>query len=364
MEDGDTFYSLSPKGLSILGCLWRVDQFIDLSPIRSKYLDGWRRVQNVKTPAPLRHKAITHILFEILRFLQDTNKIQEADAILNSVSNFKWHSKDNVAKSDMLQSMSQLAPEVKVENRQGLFSLTQDPLGIFHQTWLIDRVMEKGGVWSGTLVEDDMTKAIRGMQPLHTPSTSHGVLLESASMTSSKTVQEPAYEGPSLTDTSKLETRLPESHGSFLFLQSIMSMISEAMDDGSYIEDTKSKMTNNGKPAFDMKPSKTAMSLLLMTFSGRGMGETQALNRRAIFDLDGCSSNGVLVVTPFRPYLEAIPRPVERSLSVSWIVERLDPSDTEEDRLDSEYQKQFKVRGMVRGMWTYLSFPPGRYLLV
>lgn len=53
--------------------------------------------------------------------------------------------------TDVVESVDQFPPGMRIENRQGLFDLDPSPDGWFYQCWVIDRVMGKGGFWTARL---------------------------------------------------------------------------------------------------------------------------------------------------------------------------------------------------------------------
>ena len=96
---------------------------------------------------------------------------------------------------------------------------------------------------------------------------------------------------------------------------------------------------------------------------------------QATFDVGGDSKEGDLVLTPFSALLESTPRPVMRSMSVSWFVEGVEGTEDEaqyEAQGEAQYEaeekkrmgKTFKTKGMVKGMWRPKLYYSGRYNIV
>ncbi len=63
-------YKLSSDGLSILGTLWKVTEFVTLEPIRLKYAEIWGLLKMPGAPNQMKRKVIVHIFFEIIMMLK------------------------------------------------------------------------------------------------------------------------------------------------------------------------------------------------------------------------------------------------------------------------------------------------------
>ena len=166
--EGATFGRVAPvtirvtnKGLSLPGFLWKIDQFVSLTPVKDKYAESWFRLWRPNTKLEQRslqamdafHKtsriqwlAITHILFEVKQLLREETQINVADAIWHSVANTNWRN------GNCPESVTDFQEQLTVKKRRGMFRLEERSDGLFEQKWLIDRIMLQGGFWIGRLV--------------------------------------------------------------------------------------------------------------------------------------------------------------------------------------------------------------------
>jgi hypothetical protein len=305
-------------------------------------------------------------LFEIIRDLISRDEISTADAILNSTSNPAWQvdSKDRG-----IESVKNLPPGLNVESRSGMFSLDHSDDGRFHQCWIIDRIMAKGGFWVG--------KVVNAMRlPSQTPR-SEMAQIDVPAEGNSKFRPNPSLKG----------------HQSQLFTLWLMSnMTSLAGNMGDETGDPK-KMD----PAtFAVLQGDNMAWFAHVLANGRSGGRSsdEMEERRSIFDVDGDVSGKCLIFQPFHMVLESIPRPELRSMSVSWRVEPVEsgvdeetengtgeevesgvdekvkdmPDEKTEERTNESSkgykQRTFTTHGKVKGMWQYNLSPGTRVLLV
>jgi hypothetical protein len=91
-------------------------------------------------------------MFKMIESLVSKGEKELADSILNSTSNRCWNSRSDL--DDMIESVDEFPPGLQAENRAGMFVLDPTPDGGYHQSWIIDRVMEQGGLWSWALVNN------------------------------------------------------------------------------------------------------------------------------------------------------------------------------------------------------------------
>lgn len=373
--------SLSEKGLSFPGCLWQVDEVVDLKHLRIKYSAAWRRLCLGRRPQSGRTLmlATTHLLFETIDYLISKGHKRVANSILNSTSDYRWRCRDKFFSDDMVESVDQFPPGLRVENRKGMFSLQPSPDGRYYQCWIIDRIMEKGCIWVAKLVTEPRT----GLAMLDQQASSSDIIrpgksevpnssllkkkdsrgserrgrMESTADTSptSMAILPDRVEETETCETVKTKDVKPverKSHSRLMRVISIMTNLSELVS----IED---------KDPSDFSQSLTSsLAMLAVELSDRSKHdppEEDSFGRRAIFDLDGSISDAPLVLTPVQMVLESIPRSAIRGMSVSWVVEPKSGASTDGH---GAVKEAYQVRNMVQGMWEFSVSYTGRYLIV
>lgn len=368
--DDSTPIRLSEKGLSLPGNLWNVNRFLDLRTLQVKYGDSWLRLRNAKgasRPSPRTiNLATTHLLFEIIKQLVSMDEKRVANSIFNSTSYWRWNSRDTVMQSDMIESVDQFPSGLQIENRKGMFALDSSPDGWYHQCWIIDRVMEKGGFWVGSII-----KQVREEpgNPTVTDSTSDSdERLAGDQYDQSTNTKKPESAKPdlSLEQTSNTHaepipnpTWLEHGHSGLMLIASLMTGMGQRKIDFSTAE--LEDMRARGENPATLYLSAQSFSLFALANAKLTYGKDDTNQRQAIFDIDGCSEGHAIVLTPFQMTLESIPRPVMRGMSVSWVVEKIDGVDEDGNQTPTERIERFKVKGMTRGMWAFAVFPSGRY---
>ncbi|RMJ15404.1 hypothetical protein CDV36_004942 [Fusarium kuroshium] len=329
LENVGSTVDLSKNGLSILGHLWKKDRFISLESLQIKHAHSWKQLHtgNLRPGDETVRLATTHLLFKIIESLASKGEKELADSILNSTSNRYWNTRRSKLGdlSPMIESVDEFPPGLQVESRAGMFALDPTPDGRYLQSWIIDRVMEQGGLWSWALVNN-------------TP----------RSDLTAKPSEKEAYE--------KLGEKFSNrSHSSMLIIGSILSSMGEMA--------TREVMsTNPGMESSLMKHS-AAASIMALYMSKVGSQGSEIGLRRATFDVD-VSMGETFVLTPFQMVLESLPRPTMRGLSVSWVVEETDGRPDVPNSEVEEKERCFRVKGMARGMWRFILLSTGRYTLV
>lgn len=417
-------FSVTNKGFSLLGYLWKVDRFVELYSIRDKYRESWSRLcrSNRKLeeeslqamgPSGVSHgmiRASTQIIFEVIELLQSESQTDIADAIWQSLSDI------NGGKSRCPESVSDFSEQLTVEKRKGMFWLERSQDGLFQQKWLIDRIMLQGGFWVGRLVrrstdfeysdrvstEDDekVTDSVNGLvdcapqeQMLEEKLRSHGpesvklsrVLSEAVSIARESAQHYPLdsidrssvsailfYWNKRINEAPQKSENVPQhemikSFSDYQLYLSVMTRLlkkagMELDDELLRVDDPSSRNVSVG-------------TLLAMVAEGSttatdpdGRGSPAYLRRQcALFDIEGDISGQVLVLTPFQKRLETIPRPEHRSMSVSWVVQPVSNVEGSGDKEETDFlrmRETFKTSGMVRGMWKLMVQPMNRYVLV
>lgn len=373
---------LSERGLSFPGFLWQVDEMIDLTHLQMKYAAAWRRVCHAKRPRSGRTMmlATTHLLFEIINYLTSIGYKRVANSILNSTSNHRWRSRDELFRSDMIESVDQFPPGLKVENRKGMFSLQPSPDGRYYQCWIIDRIMEKGCIWAAKLVKD--TSNIESQMGQYASSSDSTRPTKPETPTSSEFKQQhsrtPDLQNlpdttadPGLTSTAIVPGQVGDTE-----MREILETIdtragnlksqshSGNMRTISLMTDLIEQITLNDKDPSEFGQS-MASSLALSALAVYRLGqscppEKNELGRRAVFDLDGSTSDPPMVLTPHQMVLESIPRSAARSMSMSWVVQPRPGAPTD----DEPVKEAHRVLSMVQGMWDFSVHYSGKYLIV
>ncbi|KAI8677386.1 HET domain-containing protein [Fusarium sp. Ph1] len=327
LENVGSTVDLSYNGLSILGHLWEKDRFISLESLQIKHARSWEQLRtgkgHSKPDGETVRLATTHIMFKIIELLASKGEKELADSILNSTSNRYWNSRSDL--DDMIESVDEFPPGLQVENRAGMFALDSSPDGRYHQSWIIDRVMEQGGLWSWALVNN-------------TPR--------------SDLTAEPSEQG----SHKELEKRFENyKHSKMLIISSMLSRMGE--------EAAKQVMSENPGMKNSLMKHSAAGSIMALYMTKVGTQGPDMGRRRATFDVD-VSMGGAFVLTPFQMVLESLPRPSIRGVSVSWVVEETDSRFDVPNRAHEEKERCFKVKGMARGMWRFILLSTGRYTLV
>lgn len=349
VPDDPRLYALSSKGLSLAGTLWKVTSFVPLEPIKLKYASAWHRAKLPGVPPSTRRQALTHILHETLTLLKARNMPQLADAIFNSTSDAKYRAQ---TPDTPLESVLQIPDDTNIANRDGMFwfswAMTEQ---LPHQAWIVDRIMELGGVW----VAEPVDAGYLPFNP-HPPSPSPSPSPAPAPM---------AEQWPALLSNLDPSAMISffrstsahlssQTHAERLLQISLLTRFLDLMNDRFLTSSPESKSASLLR---NMIP--------LQMYSGLLAGQVSAsefTDRRAVFDLGGEDALGTLVLTPFQAQLESIPRPKTRGLSVSWVVEEVGGS--EDSGVGGDEEMRFRVRGMVKGMWRFGLLHSGRYTLV
>ena len=418
-------FKVTNKGLSLPGFLWRIDQFVSLTPIKDKYAESWFKLwrPNMKLEQPslqatekphIFHKtsrlhwlAITHTLYEVIRLLREENQISVADAIWHSVTDTNWRNES------CLESVTNFPEQLTIEKRKGMFRLEKKSDGSFEQKWLVDRIMLQGGFWIGRLVRHSSDLSYSGgmsdtdheeptlsgsdqigrasqdprlEEKLSSPAQDDAKLnmgMSKAASTSPAAdfAREPAQQSP-LTSVDKSlvlatrQSRIKEANSSNSLRESEDVSEASAKKTYSQYQTTLSMMTkfidqemlmeiNRPKEAEDPRFTLSTESLVEFAVAMSNMdgrnSESSLQQQRAVFDIEGDTTGQVLILTPFQKRLETLPRPETRSTSVSWVVHPLPHVNVSQDGRDVE---TLGSSGMVRGMWKFMVSPENKYNLV
>lgn len=342
---------LSPSGISLPCNRWKVDQFVELKQLQTRYAASWLRMRNAKGPSQPSQRSIelatTHILFELMETLKSQGDTHLANSILNSTSNWRWRNRGELM-LHVVESVDEFPSGMRIENRRGLFDLDPSPDGWFHQCWIIDRVMENGGFWAARLQDPD------SQEPDEKGGCSRGgfelLADENEALGSSEQEQTNISEaGPSNEGTS-FPRFMHNGHSSLMLRSTLLRMAEVQVRNGGEGE---------AAGVYTITAPQPLLPFILTKANGRDREHmSDLLQRRAIFDVGESPQGTVEVLTPFQPVFESIPRPAMRSLSVSWIVERVGDAADDSGKEDGG---RFRVTGMTKGMWEFCSTPGKRY---
>lgn len=357
--------SLSADGLSTLGNLWRLDRFVELRRLQTKHAESWLRLRRAnrgsQPPTYTAKLATTHLLFEIINALVSKGEKQLANAILNSTSNPFWK-RERDAKgvawgSGIIESVDEFPPGLSVENRKGMFALKPSQDGWFHECWIVDRVMEKGGLWTGTLETTnaffEADNASRGADGIIEIDDTNGGS-EMATETIANVNEDPFTHSHQETGPGAR----PDSHSHRMFILKILTKLAAHFEEIEPEETTPSVSSHVATDPLNI-------AIFAQSAADAVKNGTKERERRAVFDLDGSPDGSVRVLVPFQLVLESIPRPEIRSMAVSWVVEELaEAVATTGTGGSGQLQRKFRVTGMVQGMWQFTLSFGGRYTLV
>lgn len=401
---------ISAQGLSLQGLLWKVDEFIGLPAIKEKYAEPWSRVSRARNdhnvdsnemehrmkpfPDPTdfirrRQLAATEILFEILMSLCEKGRKDVANVILNSTSDCTWR---NPRGDACIESVDEFPDYLKVENRKGMFRLDEGPGGKFRQEWLIDRVLNQGGLWlaramaplgvaarkfgppmveRATSAGQDTTShiessSLRNIGPFLTCTSANAAGAFEPSLREIDNVHSTAALRPKLISLNRRGLPQITSHSQAMFWTSLLTQ--KAKSSMAQYDEKREGM--DADTSMQYRPALMTQNLIGVSLLGLPYAPY------AVFDIDGSTSDEVLVLTPHQHMLESIPRPDIRSLSISWVVEPINEGNVE-DSIEAEVTKStadlpefsaatpnLRAKGMVRGMWNYSYMAHGRFDIV
>jgi len=415
-ENNPSLYSLSKEGFQTQGSLWRIDEFVDLGSIQHKYEEAWDRVKKMATTSSdFKGKlmvATTHILYSTLLELRSRDQIELANAIWQSVSGmFASERAYSHNIPDMPDSILGLSEKWKLENRKNLFDLDVDEHGAPRHLWLINRIMQQGGLWVGRRIvrssDEDCHKVsarVRKNKRPNSPQERHynklvtmALLTKMVSYVSRRDLSESNPENLIHTNALALaqfanecrsfsENRARQKMGDAV-AESIFSTSTpdrEAVFDDCFSKDEWVYMNADGN-RFDANDNKTDANRNLIDANGELLSENPITREaydshlrpfydddfqydRAVFDVEGNSDGSVLILTPFVIRMEGIPRPEIRAMSVSWLVKAM-PYNLEDNKNDpadcDNVTERFRTLDMVQGMWKYqLRIPMTAYRLL
>jgi hypothetical protein len=343
-------YNLTKDGYSVPGLLWQFDQYVDFSSIKEEFSEEWLAMRDshkvqiaTMSHFPAYHQeevseknrlTTTHILFEILNFLAHQNYIGVADAIWQSVFNVSW--KVPGTETDQVESVMDFlgTPEnLGPEERDNMFYLSESKDGSYRCWWLIDRIMDKGGLWIGSLARLPATDLSERMKNRDEFKATIGQAKQNGKLT---IADEKIY-------TTAIRRKL--ASGMMRLMSQHQVRTDEHADKGEIIQSESI--------------SAYALTAILMTKYLENY-QHDLYQLRAVFDIDDPFN---MVLTPFNSRLEGIPAVDLRSMSTSWVVQIVNQGDFPKEQKagnegDDRYEEEkYQPLGMVQGMWQIVDIP-------
>lgn len=316
-----------------------------------------------------RNSQIGSILLEILESIENHGLSRLADSIWISTRREILRPIESGGPCVILpDTVAELLENTSMKSRfSELFELSWIASGTCLEMWIVERVMHHGSLWYGQAQIKNRFEALGVGKQQGEPSYSSGDTRPGGDDVKSQSKQSKS------TIASRLMTRL-----------------------------WTSIMHRQGGLGDDLHPqvsSAAAMTMLTAYMNRDKLGGSYSSDSLAVFDIDGPTTIGI----PYDSALEILPRSLERSMSVCWVIER-DPStevrqpfgiieghveersgaertlvsddqDTralsdsnDEATVSSEEQDEkirFKVKGKVRGCWPVIELVPmGSYLFL
>jgi hypothetical protein len=352
-------YELSSGGLSLMGTPWEVNEFVALEPIRLKHYDSWKQAKQAESDTSTRRQATAQILFDTILFLRDKGMIQTADAIMNSVSDPVWCSHDRLTGSDVIESVLSMPADPATEPQDNMFWFSWTAGRMPHQSWIIDRTMDLGGIWIAAPLDcnkfsfgSNVNTTVQSRN--NSPPSFSGSLDLYSKLESSSMEDWLGYIFEASTNLAK------ETHCGRLFQASFLAKLMQRLQDTRLLQESETEPSRE-RSALDTFVSDIVPLAQWSRLLAEQVDRSEFLDRRAIFNVDGSRPGGQLILTPFQAQLESVPRAKTRNLSISWIVEPVEGEDVEGRE---EKTNRFRVTGMVPGMWRYTLLNSGVFTLV
>lgn len=400
-------HTLTDRGLSFPGVLWKVEEYVDFTTIQLAFADKWFTLkfwlayldgnvgkdpsswlppwfetftqlpdptqasleplrfqmellsqelhEQVELPeediATLRHQLhdfLYEIFLAILVELRDVDQLQMADAIWNSIQGPSWHGPgDFAAEGEVPRSVKHFPQDC--ENLltmcgRDLFQFDQCSRSSNQQDWLLERIMIKGWVLCG--------------RPVMSTAEDEWFVEENGRRYKD---QDPTWNEDKAAVSRSTNPKIVKPSGCYhpdntaaFAMHLFQSVLSEK-------DPARASLGSINEPSSDAGAFMAFMqSLSHATSSGRIHGELP--DHRAFFDV----SDPGYVLTPHQPFHDIMPRPAVRSMSVSWRVETISPGNGKGRQLEQsdadpgKVEEEFKAFGQVRGMWAVTTMPPSK----
>jgi hypothetical protein len=417
---------LSDYSLACSGFLWKIDNLLDLTWLQDRYGGAWalirfyaayfRHVEDkgqsferflqpfvaffkVERPAsfdelkaivvgladseltdwkpPYDRRALKietfalhcSILLNLIMFLKANNELGLADAIWNSAQAASWPIDSPFKDADDVPASvgdfpTELPESLHVDK---LFEFEPDRHGGWLQSWIVNRIMTRGQLWYGNLIEtssdvewaaptsqepglktgeediNDISSTLTEtqLQRSEPGSPTKSPLLEQTNREKRSGSRQQLIEGE---EKKEIESR--GRHSKQLVMSIITHQVLNTVVEEAGHKADRSTVDDPG-----------AYVALIHDVSDGDKVNSTLKSRRAFFDVD----EPCLVLTPFNTNLEVLPRPETRSMSISWVVQHPTSPVSEISESGIPVLEQFKFVKAVKGMWAVGYYAGRRY---
>ena len=353
------------EGLSCPATIWKVHRKASLEGVRDAWSEQWtqcleRHGDDLKPATPI----ICNVLLAICKRIQESGLSSLADSIWLStrreILKCQEPSTDRIELPDSFSEV--LSDSVLLSQPENLFELKWDDTGSFLERWIIERALRQGCIWFG----EAQRKCDKD------------VIDETGSM---------LYKGEMTAREARAKIQKRSKGGKTLASRMIAKVWGSRFHQLCGLGDDDNPRLRHG----------AALTMLTIYISyGRCALPLQDLRGElAAFDVDGPATIGI----PYDLALEVLPRAVERSMSVCWVVKQDLPagktdgdllhdsnagkesreglsgktsqspdtgSENNQDTLEESHdQMRYKVLCKVKGCWPVMELQPTvQYLFV
>jgi hypothetical protein len=308
------------------------------------------------------------ILLKLILFLKANSELGLADAIWNSAQAASWPIdgpfKDAEDVPGSVEDFPTELPESLHVDK--LFEFEPDRHGGWLQSWVVNRIMTRGKLWYGNLIQtsSDVEWPAPTPQESELRTEEEGINNISSTLSETQLRSEPGNpdKSSSLPQTNEEkrssnmqqltkgeETKEIESRGRHS-KQLVMSIITHRVLN-TVVEEAGHKADRS------TVDDPGAYVALIHDVSDGDKVNSTLKSRRAFFEVD----EPCLVLTPFNTNLEVLPRPETRSMSISWVVRHPTSPVPEISESGLPILEQFKFVKVVKGMWAVGYYAGTRY---
>lgn len=270
---------------------------------------------------PEMQRIVAEIFFAILRYLNNLSTPQSS-GVANSIWQSirvdivdKPRSKEKKALPDFVGEELFNHPDV-LQTPFETLQLDKDRGGVYHQTWIIDRIMQHGELWIGKYNR-------AGTIPLRSDG--------NRSRPSDESQHSEKGTGPEKNFESKLPDNIIQRQLSRRFLATLFSSGLDGMSDDT---------SESHAAKFNASSLAWYGEILERGLFTQEAEETRVRQLTSTFNVDG----PCVVATPFNSDWEVLPRPDLRSMSVCWVVETVQEQVVDESsRSDETSERLLRV---------------------
>lgn len=328
-----------------------------------------------------RERAVSQILFDIIMELRARGESSAANAIWMSVGNLRWPKFEKNWK--LTQTVEQFPRNTTMENRREMFNLVQISSGVaYHPEWLIDRVMERGGLWLaspetspreyrlprpssrlrhkddfGTLCDpkdlfDEHYEKHRDEQSLTTCNSFDGRSISSTSSPQGEPTDGKTSNQGKITE--KDVDAMIKDNFKLSMTGSIVTQLTNL-----FLLNIEVRPKHPEQSEFGPSRALTEQTTLFGGMMDYGLDQVKLMaGKCAIFDIEDAEDAEdaqTTILTPFQMPLESYQVSSMRHMSISRVVQHIGT--------EGKYDR-FHTKSLVRGMWPIMIYPGGRYNLV